>query len=551
MASNELEVGPAAPVEKIENDPAGRALNRRNLMAGLGIAGAAALGAGLVTRRSARRPGVVEAASFGTSFTQTDYLNFLLNIKYLQATFYSYVTQGTDLPAQYTVNSILYRPTFGTAFVNHPFPKIAFTGANAAQITDMLNEIYYDELNQLINLQNLIGPLGTVAITRPLIDILGTGTTIAAAGSPAAGTLTGSKALAEARLLEDLSVTAFAGVAGYLTGTNLTTATQIFAADGLHAGAIRLAIILQNTATPGTVVDLNSQSDIVPVVPGNFLNVQPDDVAPVDPGVATTSAAGPLATVSPASVATNFTASTTSGSNVLSVSSIAGLAPGYPIAGAGIPGGTTIVAISGTTVTISANATATATGVVITYTQPILANITFTGTTTSGSATITSASSITGLVAGYAIGGAGIPAGTTILSASGTTVTISANATATATAVTLTANTALQLTNCTAPIAPYTVNGTLYAACTAPQYQGFFATTGSGTASNSSPPASGFVLKRTPSQVLSVLFAASPGAAPAAPALPSTQVPPISSVITTGGFFPQGVNGQIAVAVDS
>ncbi len=64
MASNELEVlDPAATVEKHDDNTAGRALNRRNLMAGLGIAGAA-IGAGLMSRRSVKRPSVVEAASY-------------------------------------------------------------------------------------------------------------------------------------------------------------------------------------------------------------------------------------------------------------------------------------------------------------------------------------------------------------------------------------------------------------------------------------------------------------------------------------------------------
>lgn len=58
------------------------------------------------------------------------------------------------------------------------------------------------------------------------------------------------------------------------------------------------------------------------------------------------------------------------------------------------------------------------------------ANITFTGTTTSGSANLTAVSSTTGLAAGQVITGAGIPANTTILSISGSTVTMSANATA-------------------------------------------------------------------------------------------------------------------------
>jgi YVTN family beta-propeller protein len=55
---------------------------------------------------------------------------------------------------------------------------------------------------------------------------------------------------------------------------------------------------------------------------------------------------------------------------------------------------------------------------------------TFTGTTTAGSPTITAVPNIAGLTAGLSVSGNGIPAGTTILSATGSTVTLSANATA-------------------------------------------------------------------------------------------------------------------------
>ncbi len=57
----------------------------------------------------------------------------------------------------------------------------------------------------------------------------------------------------------------------------------------------------------------------------------------------------------------------------------------------------------------------------------------FTGTTTSGSPNITAVSSIAGLTAGQLVSGTGIPAGTTILSATGSTVVLSANATASGT----------------------------------------------------------------------------------------------------------------------
>jgi hypothetical protein len=91
------------------------------------------------------------------------------------------------------------------------------------------------------------------------------------------------------------------------------------------------------------------------------------------------------------------------------------------------------------------------------------------------------------------------------------------------------------------------ISGTTYTSCTPTQYQGFFSTTGAATASSNTPPAPGFAFKRTTSQVLSILYAAGPGATPASPALPSTQVPPLSTVVSAGGFFPQGVGGQITI----
>jgi sugar lactone lactonase YvrE len=71
------------------------------------------------------------------------------------------------------------------------------------------------------------------------------------------------------------------------------------------------------------------------------------------------------------STASTLTANTTTGSPTLSsLSSTSGLTPGYPITGAGIPSGATILSIGTTTVTLSANATATATGVTVSYTVP-------------------------------------------------------------------------------------------------------------------------------------------------------------------------------------
>ena len=65
-------------------------------------------------------------------------------------------------------------------------------------------------------------------------------------------------------------------------------------------------------------------------------------------------------------------------------------------------------------------------------------NVAFTGTTTSGSASVSALSSVVGLSPGLGVTGPGIPANTTILSIAGSTATLSQNATASGSAVALT-----------------------------------------------------------------------------------------------------------------
>jgi hypothetical protein len=408
-------------------------------------------------------------------------------------------TTGTATPIElvlavppYTVNGNSYNPALGTNPLYEPLstaPVFTTLPVNGQQVTDMLNEIYYDELNQLVNLQALInGQIpGSVtasgAIPRPAMDILGKNST-----STTLTTLTPQKALAQARLLEDLSVTAFAGVAAYLTGSNLTAVSQILAVDGLHAGAIRLAIIQQNAATPGTIIDLVSDSGIVPAAAGAFWQVQADDVAPVDTGVANVG-------LGPQVVTTPVVFSSTEGvTNPCT-------APVVPFL---FQATITNVTATATTVTVVAanNFSGTQAGVVINGLTGALAI--YNGTFTLASA---SATGFTFAFAGTAVASTPVTPGTAFaLAASDTT-------------------------------------------CTPTQYQGFFATAGAGTASGSTP--AGFAFARTTSQVLSVLYASAPGAPPASPPLPSPNTNPLgaNSLEYQGGFFPTGVLGPINAIV--
>ncbi|HEY4382277.1 MAG TPA: ferritin-like domain-containing protein [Acidobacteriaceae bacterium] len=249
MASNEIEIpGSTATVGKLKEIAAGRALNRRNFLAALGMTGAAA-GAGLVGC-SATSTTAVGTTTAGSG--QVDILNFILNFKYLEATFYASITTGGDLAASATVGS---GPVTGAP------GKLTFTGTNASQITDMLNEIYYDEKNHVTTLLNL---LGTSAVSRPAINL----------GAFAA--ITATNALSIARMLEDVGVTAIAGATSGLTTSNLTFASQILGVESFHAGAIRL-VSIQNPS-----IAAYAKADSL-------------DVAPIDLGSAAAAAAGPTA----------------------------------------------------------------------------------------------------------------------------------------------------------------------------------------------------------------------------------------------------------------
>lgn len=241
MASTEVEiVGTAATVEKLKKVAAGRGLNRRRFVAALGLTGAAA-GAGLVSGCSSGAVVSSSSKTGTTSSAQVDALVFALNIEYLEATFYSYITQGTDLSASLTASSGAVTGAPG---------KLAFTGTAASQITDVLNEIYFDEVGHVTTLRNLLGSSG---IARPALNLA------------AFGAVTATNALSIARLLEDVGVTAYTGAATSLSNSNVTFASQILAVESFHSGALRLLSVQNPTLSAFVAAD---SQDVRPADPG-------------------------------------------------------------------------------------------------------------------------------------------------------------------------------------------------------------------------------------------------------------------------------------------
>lgn len=253
MASTEIEIlDPAATVEQVKKIATGRALNRRNFLTAFGMTGVAA-GAGLMSGCNATTTTVPVT---NASPAETGILTFALNLEYLEATFYSYLTTGADIapPPGVTANVSLA----GSGPVTGAPALLALTGTNAQQTIDLLNEIYYDAYNHVAFLQGL---LGSASVPRPAINLA------------AFGTVTATNALAIARLLKDVAVTAYNGAIPSLTTSNLTYASQILGTESSHGGALRL---------------LNIQTGATAVTTGDTL-----DVLPFDPGTAAIAAAGP------------------------------------------------------------------------------------------------------------------------------------------------------------------------------------------------------------------------------------------------------------------
>jgi len=222
-----------------------RALSRRRFLTTVTAVSAAAAGAGLLAGCS------TDVMASGPA--QSDVLNFALNLEYLEATFYVNITTGGDLVSASTTGS--------GAVTNAP-GKLTFLNQ---QTTDILNEIAFDEQSHVTDLR---AALGSGAVARPALNM------------GALGTVTAANALSVARLFEDVGVTAYAGAAALLSGTNLTYAAQILGVEGFHAGALRLLCIQQGQT--GYVAAAAKPADGY-------------DVLPFDPGVAATSATGPTA----------------------------------------------------------------------------------------------------------------------------------------------------------------------------------------------------------------------------------------------------------------
>ncbi|MDR6787588.1 hypothetical protein J2Y58_000929 [Sphingomonas sp. BE138] len=226
------------------------------------------------------------AAQTATAPSDTDILNFALNLEYLEAQFYTYAFSGAGLAADQLTGT----QTQG-----------AVSGARKANLTDRqviqyAREIAADEAAHVASLRRA---LGSAAVAQPAIDLSPTVFTAAATAAGVDLSASGgvfdpyandNNFLIAAYIFEDVGVTAYKGGSPLLTDRDIIDAAAgILAAEAFHAGIIRGELYRRGVDTPvlrqiaGQISDARDQLDGTTVSAGPPQRVADDDqgIAPV------------------------------------------------------------------------------------------------------------------------------------------------------------------------------------------------------------------------------------------------------------------------------
>ncbi|GJE60030.1 ferritin-like domain-containing protein [Methylobacterium trifolii] len=202
------------------NLEAGRRAFLRNV--GLGVAGAAIFGTGAVQEAAAQ------------TVTDTDILNFALNLEYLEAEFYLRAATGAGLS-----NSEIGGGT-GTLGPVAGGRQVTFA-------TDAIRNYAFEiAAEERAHVQLLRSALGSARVNRPAIDIsnaFNIAASFAGLGSTFDAYANETNFLLAAFIFEDVGVSAYLGAAPLISSKQiLAAAGGLLAAEAYHAGTIRTVL---------------------------------------------------------------------------------------------------------------------------------------------------------------------------------------------------------------------------------------------------------------------------------------------------------------------
>jgi hypothetical protein len=187
--------------------------------------------------------GVTKKAEAAT-LTDTDILNFALNLEYLEANFYNLAVNGQTIDKLSSPIGITGTGTQGIVLTkgsnNYASCKVPFA---IPTIAAYAKETAVEEGKHVSFLR---GALTTSAVAQPQIDLVASFNMLAVAagiGSTFDPFANDAFFLIGAYIFEDVGVTAYHGAAGSISSSsNLSAAVGIHAVEAYHAGLVRTAI---------------------------------------------------------------------------------------------------------------------------------------------------------------------------------------------------------------------------------------------------------------------------------------------------------------------
>ena len=225
---------------------------------------------------------MANAANTVTTFTDSDVLNFALNLEYLEANYYYLAAFGTNIytpnanyPSGAMIQGITGVGTQGGLVITKPgATKVPFS---SVQVGSYAVETAIEEGKHVNFLRNAIG--ATAAVAMPMINLDGGAQGVATNATTAAWNVLANAAgiastfdpfvsdatfLIGAYVFEDAGVTAYHGAAPVLstaarTNGVLAAAAGILAVEAYHAGLVRTSIKYNDAANNSSTLTTYTQ----------------------------------------------------------------------------------------------------------------------------------------------------------------------------------------------------------------------------------------------------------------------------------------------------